>query len=91
MIPASGRYHNWEQLSRTRVGRHRATIPIDRRVTAANNSALTAEMDVEDVLEAIAALNREKAAGPDGLNNDFYKDVQDVMAPMLVKVGNAIL
>ncbi|OWZ11839.1 Reverse transcriptase precursor [Phytophthora megakarya] len=68
-----------------------AIVPTERRVTDEHNAALTAAMDVYEVVESIRALNREKAAGPDGLNNDFYIDMEDVMAPILTRVGNAIL
>ena len=32
------------------------------------------EININEVIEAIDALNRHKAAGTDGLNNDFFKD-----------------
>ena len=44
-----------------------------------------------EVVTEIAGLNRNKAAGPDGLNNDFYKDTQTILAPAMLFLGNDIL
>ncbi|KAE9016290.1 hypothetical protein PR003_g4032 [Phytophthora rubi] len=41
-------------------------IPDDRRVTQQQNAGLMSEITTDDVVQAIAALNRHKAAGPDG-------------------------
>ena len=51
-----------------------ATIPAERRLSVSANHALMADFSEGDVLHAIMALSRHKSAGPDGLNNDFYKD-----------------
>eukprot|EP00644_Phytophthora_capsici_P008774 jgi/Phyca11/131860/e_gw1.118.5.1 len=45
----------------------------------------------DDLLEAINGLQRHKAAGADGLNNDFYLDLAPVMVPRLAVVCNEIL
>ena len=44
-----------------------------------------------EVLLAVTCLKRHKSAGPDGLNNDFYKDSAALMVPALVTIGNLIL
>lgn len=44
-----------------------------------------------EVLQAINDLSRHKSAGPDGLNNDFYKDTAVLLVPVLVVVCNEIL
>ena len=46
---------------------------------------------LDEVLAAIASLNRHKAAGSDGINNDFLKDFQALLAPALVNIGNKII
>eukprot|EP00644_Phytophthora_capsici_P009456 jgi/Phyca11/107342/e_gw1.13.121.1 len=45
----------------------------------------------QEVRDAIAALNRRKAAGPDGLNNDFFKDTQSIFVPALTAISNELL
>ena len=44
-----------------------------------------------EVITAIEGLNRHKAAGTGGLNKDFFKDTQAVMAPAMVAIGNELL
>ena len=44
-----------------------------------------------EVLQATASLSRHKVAGADGLNNDFIKDHQALLAPALATIGNYIL
>ena len=43
---------------------------------------------LNEVVAAIAGLYRHKAAGRDGLNNDFYKDNQALLAPAIIILGN---
>ena len=66
-------------------------IPVARRLSAADNGLLLQEILPEEVIQAIKALNRHKAAGADGLNNDFFQDTQAVMVPALVAIGNDLL
>jgi hypothetical protein len=48
-------------------------VPASRRVTPRQNSVLMENITTEKVIKAISDLNRHKAAGPDGLNNDFFQ------------------
>ncbi|KAE9036079.1 hypothetical protein PR001_g9006 [Phytophthora rubi] len=66
-------------------------IPANRRISEADNEKLMAEITQEEVIKAIAALNRHKAAGADGLNNDFFKDAQAVLVPAMLAIGNELL
>ncbi|KAF1317704.1 Rxlr effector protein, partial [Globisporangium splendens] len=65
-------------------------IPETRKVTEAQNQDLMAPITEKEVREAIAALHRHKAGGVDSLNNDFYKDCEDVMVDVLVREFNNI-
>ncbi|KAF1326704.1 Short chain dehydrogenase, partial [Globisporangium splendens] len=65
-------------------------IPETRKVTEAQNQDLMAPITEKEVREAIAALHRHKAGGVDSLNNDFYKDREDVMVDVLVREFNNI-
>ncbi|KAE9299141.1 hypothetical protein PF008_g23329 [Phytophthora fragariae] len=67
------------------------TIPNERRLTPADNRHLMQEITQEEVILAIRSLNRHKAAGPDGLNNDFFKDYQALLVPAMVAIGNELL
>ena len=67
------------------------TIPESRHLSATDNGLLMREININEVIEAIDALNRHKAAGTDGLNNDFFKDTQSVLASAMVAIGNEIL
>ena len=68
-----------------------ATIPAERRLSTSANHALMADLFKGDVLQAISALSRHKSAGPDGLNNVFYKDTSALFVPAPVVVSNEIL
>ena len=57
-----------------------ATIPSERVLPSEDNTGLLDEITDADVLSAIAGLSRQKSAGPDGLNNDFYKDTPALLA-----------
>ncbi|KAE9273288.1 hypothetical protein PR003_g29950, partial [Phytophthora rubi] len=67
------------------------TIPNERRLTPADNRHLMQEITQEEVILAIRSLNRHRAAGPDGLNNDFFKDYQALLVPAMVAIGNELL
>ena len=66
-------------------------IPDTRRVTQAANVHLMQEITLDEVIQAINALNGHKVAGADGLNNDLVKDTQALMAPALVTLGNELI
>ncbi|KAF1336039.1 Rxlr effector protein, partial [Globisporangium splendens] len=65
-------------------------IPETRKVTEEQNQDLMVPITEKEVREAIAALHRHKAGGVDSLNNDFYKDCEDVMVEVLVREFNNI-
>ena len=44
-----------------------------------------------EVVTAITALNLYKAAGYDGLNNDFYKETQAILVPAMFSFRNELL
>lgn len=66
-------------------------IPTERILLKADNEALLAKFSEAEVLAAVSSLNRHKSAGPDRLNNDFYKDTKALLIPALVDVSNQIL
>ena len=47
-----------------------------------DDSNVTSDIDQEDVSAALKRLKRGKAAGPDELNNTFYRDYADVLGPV---------
>ena len=53
--------------------------------------ALYTRVTEAKVLTAVASLNRNQEAGPDGLNNNFYKDTPSLLVPALVAISNQIL
>ena len=67
------------------------SVPNDRLISTAANNGLMVDVTENEVLQAITELSRHKASGPDGLNNDFYKDTSALLAPVLVHVCNQIL
>ncbi|KAL4163946.1 hypothetical protein KRP22_004570 [Phytophthora ramorum] len=67
------------------------TIPAERKVTEQGNQLLMRPITTDEVIEAFDALNRHKAAGPDGLNNDLFKDAQALLVPAMVAIGNELL
>jgi hypothetical protein len=88
------------------LGRHHATVPAaeraatcaalfavpkHHRLTDADAAALLAPITAEEVHSAINGLGSHKAAGPDRLSNDFYKDWSDLIVPSLVTAFTAIL
>lgn len=66
-------------------------IPEARRLKPEQNIGLMAEITEEGVIQSIADLNRHKAAGGDGLNNDFFKENQAELVPAMVAIGNALI
>ena len=66
-------------------------VPDTRQLSAIDSGMLMREICLNEVIDAIGALNRHKAAGADGLNNDFFKDTQAVLAPATVAIGNEFL
>lgn len=80
----------------TGVARIRA---LDKLVTILNNGKVTEdwnrnlmkEISEEEVATANKSLNRFKASGLDGLNNDCFKDCDEALTPALVTLFNRIL
>ncbi|EGZ30441.1 hypothetical protein PHYSODRAFT_411873, partial [Phytophthora sojae] len=68
-----------------------ATVPLERRVQLEDNKRLLVPITEDDLLAAVADLQRNKAGGEDGLNNDFYLDLAVSMIPRLVTVCNDLL
>ncbi|KAG1698206.1 hypothetical protein DVH05_015196 [Phytophthora capsici] len=66
-------------------------IPVDRNISDQQNMLLMKEITKDEVIVAIDALNRHKAAGGDGLNNDFFKDMQALLVLAMVAIGNKLL
>jgi exonuclease III len=66
-------------------------VPASRRVTQKQNTELMETITTAEVIKAISDLNRHKAAGPDGLNNDFFKDIEALLVPAMVAIGNELL
>ena len=48
------------------------TIPAARKLTSVHDKSLLQPVSLAEVVTVITGLNRHKAAGPDGINNDFY-------------------
>ena len=67
------------------------TIPESRHLSAADNNLFIHEICLNEVINAIDALNRPKAAGTGVIHNDFYKDTQSVLESAIVAIGNEIL
>ena len=90
--PLLGRIHRTEPLSSLQAAiQVFVTVPDERRLSSAANAALVAEITEAEVLQAVSELSRHKTAGPDGLNNDFFKDTSALMVPALLTVSNEIL
>ncbi|OWZ16004.1 reverse transcriptase [Phytophthora megakarya] len=70
---------------------HYVRIPTECRVSKAENTSLLAPITEDDILVAVRGLSRRKAGGEDGLNNDFYADYADVIAPKLAQTCNSLL
>lgn len=66
-------------------------IPANRKVTDSQNKDLLAEIVQEDAEWAIKSIDRRKAAGQDGIGNDFYKDFSSVLVGPLTRMFNDIL
>lgn len=61
-----------------------AVIPDERKVRAEDNQQLLAEITEADLLAAAKALEHRKAVDEDGLNNDFYRDLPEVLVPSVL-------
>ena len=66
-------------------------VPANLCVSAFDNGIRMTTISLNEVITAIKDLNRHKAAGTDGINNDFSEDTQAVMAPAMVAMGNELL
>ena len=67
------------------------TIPPEQRLRSGDNERMLRPYTDAKVLEAITGLGRHKSTGPDGMNNDYYKDTAALMVPALVSISNLIL
>ena len=66
------------------------TLPVDRVLSVDANALLMDHITLDEVLATIALLNSHKAAGSDGINNEFL-NFQALLAPALVNIGNELL
>lgn len=55
-----------------------------------SSESLNSPISVSEVVNAITSLKNQKAAGPDRLIGEFYKNSADVILPFLVKLFNYI-
>jgi ribonuclease HI/exonuclease III len=77
-----------EQINRSRL---LFTIPPQHKLSTDEASYMMRVITREEVAAAIEDLSRHKAAGSDRLNNDFYKDWKELLAPTLARVYNGII
>ena len=52
------------------------TIQENRKLTTIENDRLVQPVSMAEVVTARTGINQHKEAGPDGLNNDFYKTLK---------------
>ena len=62
-------------------------MPTERIFTQNDNELFKEPFLLAKVLQAITSLFRHKAAGENGLNYEFIKDCQALLAPALVSMG----
>ena len=67
------------------------TVPDIRHLSPTDDGIFVREICLYETIEAIDALNLNKADGMDDLNNDYFEDTQSVLASAKVAVGNKIL
>ena len=48
-----------------------------------DDSTVTSSISPDDVVSALKKLKREKDAGPDEINNSFYRSYADALAPII--------
>ena len=70
--------HFFDRPDVTAAFLERATPPI-----SVDDSNVTSSISLGDVGAALKKLKRGKAAGPDEINNSFYRDYADALAPIL--------
>ena len=66
-------------------------VPSALKLSGDDNMAIFSCVTEAEVLTAVTSLSRHKAAGPDGLNNDFYKYTPALLVSALVAISNQIL
>ncbi|KAI9922190.1 hypothetical protein PsorP6_001763 [Peronosclerospora sorghi] len=66
-------------------------IPASRRLNAEDNADLLMSITEEEIHMAIKGIERRKAGGSDGLNNDFYTDFELEVTPALLRTVNDIM
>lgn len=66
-------------------------VPHDQKLTQEQSKNLVKEIQQAEVLRAIKRLRLGKAPGCDQIPNDFYKDWQADLTPILTKIYNQLL
>lgn len=61
------------------------------RVSDSQNKCLISEITDLEVKKAISALKTNKSPGPDGFSSEWYKEMGDLVAPVLRAVFNYVL
>ena len=78
--------NGWEQIMTTSFSRSESTAAFLARASRpspANDLAVTPSISTDDVSAVFKRLKRGKAAGPEELNNTFYRDYATELAPIL--------
>jgi hypothetical protein len=60
-------------------------------VSTEMNDELSRDLTLREILDAIAAMPRDKAPGSDGIPMEFFQELADDIAPTLLKAFTAIL
>eukprot|EP00644_Phytophthora_capsici_P018184 jgi/Phyca11/114184/e_gw1.25.59.1 len=86
---------SWEPIFNGKeVDAEQITTYVRRRAqgwTRTDLSELDERITEEEVNKAINHCSRGKACGPDGLSNDWYRDYQALLAPLLTGLFNTCL
>jgi len=61
------------------------------RVSAKMNDELVRDLTLKEILDAIAAMPRNKAPGSDGIPTKFFQELAEEIAPTLLKTFTAML
>ena len=78
--------NGWGQIMTTSFARSESTAAFLARASRpspANDLAVTPSISTDDVSAVFKRLKRGKAAGPEELNNTFYRDYATELAPIL--------
>ena len=71
--------------------RRNASNPTNPKITLGNSQRLTKTIKKQTVLTYLKKLKKGKAAGPDGIKNEFLTMAKDSLAPVLTKLFNLCL